>query len=226
MNGRDSRSAGALVDARGLFKSFRAVTALGGVDLLIERGDFVAVMGPSGSGKSTLLHIIGCLDRPTSGSYRFSGRDVSALSDVEVSRIRARRIGFVFQMCHLIPQLTVLENVEVPFAYRGDGERGRRAAALRAIEQVGLIHRIGHRPAELSGGELQRTAIARAVAGEPALILADEPTGNLDSSTGRQIMELIASLHRKGAAVLLVTHDEAVAGYARRRLRLSDGRFV
>jgi len=218
-----------LVDIRNLSKNFRMggslVEALKDVDLRINRGEFIAIMGPSGSGKSTLLNIIGCLDRPTSGSYYFSSRDVSALSDVELSLLRATRIGFVFQTFNLIHQLTVLENVEVPFMYqnteRGDGRR----LALKAIEQVGLDQRSNHHPSELSGGELQRSAIARAIAISPGLILADEPTGNLDSVTGREIMNIFSSLNQNGSTILLVTHDEEVAGYAARQLYLSDGRF-
>lgn len=218
-----------LVDTRGLVKQYlmgdSRVEALRGVDLRVGRGEFVAVMGPSGSGKSTLLNIIGCLERSSAGSYFFSGRDVYTLSDTELSLLRARHIGFIFQTYNLIHQLSVLENVEIPFAYRGDAGTGRERA-LKAIKEVGLSGRLNHRPAELSGGELQRAAIARCLAGRPLLILADEPTGNLDSAIGKSVMELLQALNLSGTAVLLVTHDETVASYARRRLHLLDGKFV
>lgn len=225
----NSKTDDILVDIREMNKIFRVgnsqVEALRDVELRIDRGEFIAIMGPSGSGKSTLLNIIGCLDRPTSGIYYFSSRDVSALSDVELSLIRATRIGFVFQTFNLIHQLTVLENIEVPFAYQNiDRGEGRRRA-LKAIKRVGLDQRSRHHPSELSGGELQRAAIARAISISPSLILADEPTGNLDSVTGREIMNIFTSLNQKGSTILLVTHDEEVAGYAARKLYLSDGRF-
>ena len=217
-----------LVDARNLTKHYSMsddrVEALRDVTLQVRRGEFVAVMGPSGSGKSTLLNIIGCLERPTAGSYFFSGRDIFSLSDSELSLLRAHHIGFIFQTYNLIHQLSVLENVEVPFYYRGTAA-GARQAALTAIGEVGLAGRLNHRPAELSGGEQQRTAIARCLAGRPLLILADEPTGNLDSATGRNIMELLQALHRTGSAILLVTHDDSVASYAGRRLHLLDGKL-
>ena len=225
----NSKTDDTLVDIRDLSKNFRMggalVEALKNVDLRIDQGEFIAIMGPSGSGKSTLLNIIGCLDRPTSGSYYFSRRDVSALSDVELSLLRATRIGFVFQTFNLIHQLTVLENVEVPFMYQNTERGDERRLALKAIEQVGLDQRSNHHPSELSGGELQRAAIARAIAISPGLILADEPTGNLDSVTGREIMNIFSSLNQNGSTILLVTHDEEVAGYAARKLYLSDGRF-
>ena len=219
-----------LVDIHGLVRNFQmgdsVVEALKHVDLQVARGEFIAIMGASGSGKSTLLNIIGCLDRPTSGAYHFSNQDVFALSDVELSLIRATRIGFVFQTFNLIHQLTVLENVEVPFAYQNTDRSDGRRLALKAIEQVGLEHRSKHHPSELSGGELQRAAIARAIVIAPSLILADEPTGNLDSSTSREIMDLFISLNRQGSTILLVTHDKEVAGHAQRKLDLFDGRFV
>jgi putative ABC transport system ATP-binding protein len=203
----------------------REVTALEGVTLTIDEGEAVAIMGPSGSGKSTLLSLLGCLDRPTRGEYRLDGRLVSALDDDDLSRIRNRRIGFVFQSFHLIPQLTVAENVETPLLYGGvpDGEARRRA--LRALDRVGLVPRADHRPAELSGGEAQRAAVARALVTEPRLLLADEPTGNLDSATGEEVASLLESVHRDGRTVIVVTHNEVLARRARRVVRLRDGRI-
>jgi putative ABC transport system ATP-binding protein len=202
-----------------------AVLALDDLSLRVGEGEFVAVMGPSGSGKTTLLSILGCLDRPTRGEYRLAGKAVVDLSDIEVSRLRNRTIGFVFQAFHLIPQLTVLENVEAPFAY-GDVREGQwRPRALQCLERVGLGHRADHRPAELSGGEAQRAAIARALVMQPRLLLADEPTGNLDSATGEEIAALLADLHGSGVTVVLVTHNPALAGRSQRVVRLRDGRL-
>ena len=200
------------------------VTALAGVSLRVAVGESVAVMGPSGSGKSTLLSIVGCLDRPTSGDYVLDGTAVAGLDDPTLSRIRGRHIGFVFQSFHLIPQLTVAENVETPLLYAGVPESEWRPRALRCLERVGLLHRAEHRPAELSGGEAQRAAVARALVGEPRLILADEPTGNLDSATGEEIARLLESLHREGRTVILVTHNDALARRAERLVLLRDGR--
>jgi putative ABC transport system ATP-binding protein len=186
----------------------------------------VAVTGPSGSGKSTLLGLLGCLDRPSQGQVRLSGRDVAALDDVALSRLRNREIGFVFQSFHLIPQLSVLENVTTPLLYGDHGpEAGWRRRALRCLERVGLAQRASHRPAELSGGEAQRAAIARALITEPSLLLADEPTGNLDSATGQEIADLLDELHAAGATLVLVTHNEALAARAGRQIRLRDGRL-
>jgi putative ABC transport system ATP-binding protein len=201
------------------------VLALDDVSLRVEEGEFVAVMGPSGSGKTTLLSILGCLDRPTRGEYRLAGTPVDSLSDVEVSRLRNRTIGFVFQAFHLIPQLTVLENVETPLAYGELREDEWRPRALRCLERVGLGHRADHRPAELSGGEAQRAAIARALVMRPRLLLADEPTGNLDSATGDEIAGLLADLHASGVTVVLVTHNPGLAGRSQRVVRLRDGRL-
>jgi len=202
-----------------------SVRALAGVTLGVERGEFVAIMGPSGSGKSTLLSILGCLDRPSEGEYWLEGERVSGLDDVALSRIRNRRIGFVFQSFHLIPELSVLENVETPLLYGGvpEGEWGGRATAC--LERVGIAHRATHRPAELSGGEAQRAAIARALVMEPSVILADEPTGNLDTATGDEIAALLRGLHAEGRTVLLVTHNEGLAAQAQRTVRLRDGRI-
>ena len=200
------------------------VVALGGVDLEIRAGEKLAIMGPSGSGKTTLLSILGCLDRPTSGSHLFAGRPVEGLGDDALSRLRNREIGFVFQAFHLIPQLTVAENVETPLQYAGVAESEWRPRAQAALERVSLSQRALHRPNELSGGEAQRAAIARALVMRPRLLLADEPTGNLDSATGEEIAGLLDELHRSGTTVVLVTHNEALARRAQRLVRLRDGR--
>ena len=202
------------------------VRALDGVRLEVRDGEWVAVMGPSGSGKSTLLGILGCLDRPTGGEYRLEGRSVSELDDAGLSALRNRAIGFVFQSFHLIPQLSVLENVETPLLYGGVPESEWRPRAARCLDRVGLAHRGDHTPAELSGGEAQRAAIARALVTRPRLLLADEPTGNLDTQTGREIAALLEGLHREGRTIVLVTHDEAMARRAGRMVRLRDGRVV
>jgi putative ABC transport system ATP-binding protein len=200
------------------------VVALAGVSLEIRAGEKLAIMGPSGSGKTTLLSILGCLDRPSAGEHRFEGRDVAALGDDELSRLRNRSVGFVFQAFHLIPQLSVAENVETPLLYEGAPLPEWRPRALRALERVGLAHRADHRPSELSGGEAQRAAIARALVTAPRLLLADEPTGNLDTATGEEIATLLDELHAHGATVVLVTHNEALGRRARRVVRLRDGR--
>jgi len=203
----------------------REIPVLAGVDFTARRGEFVAITGRSGSGKSTLLHILGGLDRPSAGSYRFAGREMAALDDDERSRIRNARIGFVFQSFHLLAQLTVAENVALPFSYAAQPPRDALARAASALERVGLSHRATHRPAELSGGEMQRAAIARAIVAEPDLLLADEPTGNLDAATGAQVLDALEALHARGTAIVLVTHDAEVAARAERRCRLSEGRL-
>jgi len=202
------------------------VNALDGVTISFERGSFWALMGPSGSGKSTLLNLLGCLDRPTGGRYLFDGRDVSGLPDDELSELRLRHIGFIFQSFNLIPQLTVLENIELPLFYLGWTEEAGAERARQLAEQVGLLERTGHRPTELSGGQQQRVAIARALANDPEILLADEPTGNLDSATGEQIMHLLDRLNSEGKTILMVTHEPDIAQHARARLHLRDGRIV
>jgi len=201
------------------------VHALRGVSLAVERGEFVALMGASGSGKSTMMHILGCLDTPTAGRYLLEGRDVSMLSRDERARVRNSRIGFVFQTFNLLPRLQALDNVALPLLYgHQDGEAKKRAA--EALERVGLMPRAGHRPNELSGGERQRVAIARALVTDPALILADEPTGNLDSKTGAEILRLLVELCQEGRTLLMVTHDPKVAAHAGRVLHMQDGEIV
>ena len=201
------------------------VVALDGVSLELRAGEKLAIMGPSGSGKTTLLSILGCLDRPSSGEHLFEGKSVGSLGDDELSRLRNRAVGFVFQAFHLIPQLTVAENVETPLLYEGAALAEWRPRALRALERVGLAQRADHRPSELSGGEAQRAAIARALVTSPRLLLADEPTGNLDTATGAEIAALLDELNAQGAAVVLVTHNEVLGRRARRVLRLRDGRI-
>jgi putative ABC transport system ATP-binding protein len=199
------------------------VEALRGVSLSFPRGSFTAIMGPSGSGKSTLLNLIGCLDRPSSGRYWMEGQDVAQLDDDALSDIRLRHLGFIFQSFNLIPQLTVQENVELPLVYLDRDPDFCITRARETLETVGLSHRLHHRPAELSGGQQQRVAVARALTTDPSLILADEPTGNLDSATGIQIMDLLADLNRRGRTIVMVTHEPDIAAYAGRRIHMRDG---
>ena len=199
--------------------------ALRDLDLSIEQGEYLAIMGPSGSGKSTLLNMIGCLDTPTSGTYQLGGEDVSKLDDDELSIIRGSRIGFVFQSYNLIAQLNVAENIEVPMFYQGFSERDSAERARELAAMVGLGDRIKHRPSELSGGEQQRVAIARALANEPLIILADEPTGNLDSESGSEIMDILDDLHKRGTTLIIVSHDEHIAARAERTIYLLDGQI-
>ncbi len=202
------------------------VRALDGVSLEIDRGEFVAVVGQSGSGKSTMMNVLGCLDVPTRGTYLLDGTDVRELTDKELSRIRNKQIGFIFQQYNLIQSLTVLENVELPLIYQGVNADDRREMALAALERVGLAGRIKHHPTEMSGGQQQRVAIARAIAAHPPIIMADEPTGALDSHTGQEVLHFLQQLNREGTTVILITHDNGIAATARRCVRLADGKIV
>ena len=219
----------ALIEVNELKKRYmmgtQEVWALDGVTLSIEEGDYVAVMGPSGSGKSTFMNMLGCLDTPTSGTYHLRGQDVSTFSDDELAEIRNHEIGFVFQTFNLLPRVNCLRNAELPLIYAGMSKRDRRERAAEALRSVGLGDRLDHRPNELSGGQRQRVATARALVNRPALLLADEPTGNLDTETGDEIMELLEGLHRQGNTILLVTHEEPIAHHARRVIHLRDGKL-
>jgi len=218
-----------LIEARGLWKSYsmqaEEVHALRGVDLDVESGEYAAIMGPSGSGKSTLMNLLGCLDTPSKGSYRLNGREVSAMDDDELAHVRNQEIGFVFQTFHLLPRASALRNVELPLVYRGVRAEERSERARKALESVDLGDRVGHRPNELSGGQRQRVAIARALVNQPSIVLADEPTGNLDSATGEEILSIFDELNRRGNTLLVVTHEEEVAAHAKRVIRLRDGRI-
>jgi len=213
-----------IVNVKNMSKSYQMgqsqVFALKKADLIVLQGELLAIMGPSGSGKSTFMHLLGCLDRPSTGTYWLNGVDVSLHDDTSLSAIRAQYIGFVFQSFNLIPQLTVLENVEIPFLYRKKSDRNK---SLDALERVGLKHRLSHRPTELSGGEMQRVAIARAISINPLLLLADEPTGNLDYETGNSILQLFQELNEQGMTIIMVTHDETVGKRCPRIIRMQDG---
>ena len=216
-----------LIETRDLWKTYvmgdEEIHALKGVSIAIERGEYVAIMGPSGSGKSTLMNLIGCLDTPTSGHYELNGTDVSQMDDNALAEVRNREIGFVFQTFNLLARSNALHNVELPLIYAGAPSEERRKTALDALAQVGLADRVHHRPNELSGGQRQRVAVARALVNRPSILLADEPTGNLDSKTGEEIMALFEQLWRTGNTIIVVTHEEDVARRARRILRIRDG---
>ena len=220
-----------LVELRDVYKIYgegleSEVRALDGVSLSIRKGEFVAVVGQSGSGKSTMMNVLGCLDIPTRGTYLLDGTDVRELTDKELSHIRNKQIGFIFQQYNLIQSLTVLENVELPLIYQGVNADDRRDLALEALGRVGLANRVKHRPVEMSGGQQQRVAIARAIATKPPIIMADEPTGALDSRTGQQVLKFLQQLNREGSTIILITHDNGIAATAPRMVRLSDGRIV
>lgn len=213
-----------------LYKIYRQgnneVRALNGISLKVDKGEFVAIVGHSGSGKTTLMNVLGCLDTPTSGIYTLEGNNVSRLSDYQLSIIRNRHIGFIFQGFNLIPNLDALENVELPLIYRGFRREQRRKIALECLERVGLGNRIHHRPAEMSGGQQQRVAIARAIAARPPLILADEPTGNLDTVSGKEILKILLELNSEGKTVILITHDLGIASHANRIVEIRDGQII
>ncbi|HEX9044172.1 MAG TPA: ABC transporter ATP-binding protein [Candidatus Limnocylindrales bacterium] len=219
-----------VIELRGVARTYSTgrleVAALRGIDLDVMPGDFLAVVGPSGSGKSTLMNIIGCLDRPTAGTYTLAGTNVEELDDDDLARVRSRAIGFVFQSFNLLPRTSALENVATPLLYQGVGRAERLARAKAALETLGLGDRLDHEPTELSGGQQQRVAIARALVTRPALVLADEPTGNLDSASGTEVLRLLHELNEEGTTIVLITHDSDVAVAARRSIHVRDGRFV
>ena len=219
----------ALIETRDLWKTYvmgsEEIHALRGVSIEIERGEYVAIMGPSGSGKSTLMNLIGCLDTPTKGSYLLNGKQVGQMNDNELARIRNEEIGFVFQTFNLLPRASALHNVELPLVYAAVPSKDRQARARAALDKVELSERMSHRPNELSGGQRQRVAIARALVNNPSILLADEPTGNLDSKTGNEIMGLFDRLHAAGNTIILVTHEADIAAYARRAIHLRDGQI-
>ena len=218
-----------LIDIRDITKVYdmgeERVHALDGVTLSVDRGEYIAIMGPSGSGKSTLMNLIGCLDTPSSGSYVLNGREVAKMTDDELAQIRNQEIGFVFQTFNLLPRTTALQQVELPLVYAGVPKKERRERAVRALEAVGLADRMGHQPSEMSGGQRQRVAVGRALINNPSILLADEPTGNLDSQTGAEIMALFDELNSRGNTIVLVTHEEDIAAHARRIVRLRDGKL-
>src|SRR5436190_12944288 len=220
----------AVIDMQGLSKVFLTdeveTHALTGIDLTLKKGEFVSISGPSGCGKSTLLSIVGLLDSPTAGSYELNGRPVQSLSMSDRARVRNREIGFIFQAFNLIGDLTVYENVELPLTYRGMLSSERKKRVIEALEKVDMAHRMKHYPSQLSGGQQQRVAVARALGGQPSILLADEPTGNLDSANGEAVMDLLRELHREGATICMVTHDPRYASYADRTIQLFDGRIV
>ncbi len=219
-----------IIETQNLTKTFGtngvAVEALRGIDLTVERGEFLALIGPSGSGKSTLMAILGCLDSPTSGTYALEGRRVDGLAGTELARIRNEKIGFIFQLYNLLPKASVLRNVELPMLYAGVGRKERRRRAMELLEKVGIPEKARQLPAALSGGQRQRVAVARALANRPAMLLADEPTGALDSKTGHEVLELFVQLHAQGHTILIVTHDVSISGLAQRQVEIHDGLVV
>ena len=219
-----------MIELVGIHKHYlmgdQEVRALDGVDLFIDRNEYVALIGPSGSGKSTLMNLLGCLDTPSAGHYLLNGRDTATLDDNELAHVRNREVGFVFQSFHLLPRMSVLDNVMQPLVYRGLPRAERRRRAVESLERVGLGNRLDHRPNQLSGGQRQRVALARALVGEPSLLLADEPTGNLDSRTSAEIMALFDALHAQGQTVVVVTHEPDIAAHCHRTVRIGDGRIV
>jgi putative ABC transport system ATP-binding protein len=220
-----------LIDIKDVTKTYQmgaetTVRALDGVSVAIDAGDYVAIMGPSGSGKSTLMNLIGCLDTPSSGSYQLNGREIAAMGDDDLAQIRNKEIGFIFQTFNLLPRADAVQNVELPLVYSGLPRRERKERAIKALESVGLGERKHHRPNEMSGGQRQRVAIARALVNAPSILLADEPTGNLDSKTGEEILALMDDLHAKGNTIILVTHEDELAQHAARVIRLRDGKIV
>lgn len=219
-----------LIDIQNLVKRYEVgdsqVNALDGVTLTIQEHEFTAIVGPSGSGKSTLMNIIGCLDTPTSGTYKLNGNDIGSYNDNGLSEIRNNQIGFIFQKFNLLSKLTALENVELPLVYQGVGGSERRSRAIAELQKIGLGERINHKPTELSGGQQQRVAIARALITNPPVILADEPTGNLDSHTGKEVLEILKGLHAAGNTIILITHDMSIAKQARRVVRIIDGKII
>ena len=218
-----------LIEIKNLFKDYimgeLVVPALMEIDLQIQKNEYVAIMGPSGSGKSTLMNILGCLDTPTSGQYLFNGQDVSQLDDDALSAMRNKEIGFIFQNFNLLPKLSSLQNVELPLVYAGTNKHDRREKAIQALDKVGLADRMEHKPTELSGGQRQRVAIARALVSKPGILLADEPTGALDSKTGDEIMALFDDLHREGNTIIVITHEQEIADFAHRTIFIKDGRI-
>ena len=219
-----------ILDLRHIFKDYTqdklVIPVLKDVSLQVDKGEYVAIMGPSGSGKTTLMNIIGCLDHPTSGSYELDGQNVLGLKDRALSDLRLNSIGFVFQSFHLMPRETALENVALPLSYVGVGKRARREAAKKALDRVGLSDRVTFKPTQLSGGQKQRVAIARAMVNNPKILLADEPTGALDSKSGAQIMDLFRKLNEEGVTIVMITHDEKIAAHAKRTLRIVDGEIL
>ncbi len=219
-----------MIELANITKTYRMgeldITVLAGVSLSVQQGELIAIMGPSGSGKSTLMNIIGCLDRPTSGTYHFENREISTLSDDELASVRNVKIGFVFQTFNLLPRFSALKNVEIPLIYSGIPARVRRQRAMPLLEKVGLSDRMHHKPTELSGGQQQRVAIARALVNNPPLLLADEPTGNLDSRSGEDILNILTGLNKQGVTIIIVTHDQNVAERCKRSIHLKDGQII